>query len=106
MAERQEHPPRPRRGDPGAEIVGHERIVRGDAECSDIARELLRFRIHMRPRIVRIGDGVDVEEHRARKMGGEEILRRQRPDAGHLVRRVDDLDPGIIEMRGEPVGRD
>src|SRR4029077_3581855 len=63
MAEREEHPPRPRRGDPGAGIIRHDGIARRDAEGRDVTRELFGIRKHMRPRIVWIGDGVNVEEH-------------------------------------------
>ena len=60
----------------------------------------------MRPRIVGIGDGVDVEEHRARNMRAEIIVRRQRQHAGQLGGCVDDPDLGIVETGGEPVGGD
>ena len=60
----------------------------------------------MRPRVIGIGDGVDIEEHRARNMRAEIIVRRQRQHAGHLVGGVDDLDFGIVETGGEPVGGD
>ncbi len=60
----------------------------------------------MRPRIVVIGDGIDIEEHRARNMRGKIIVRRQRQHAGHLVGRVDDLDFGIVDMGGKPIGGD
>ena len=40
MAEREEHPPRARRGDPTAVIVDHHGIAAGNAERRDIAHEL------------------------------------------------------------------
>ncbi len=106
MAERQEHPPRPGRGDPAAGIVGDHGVAGGNAERRDVAGKLLGIRIHMRPRIVAIGDGVDVEKHRAGNVRGEIIIGRQRQHAGHLVGRVDDFDFWVVEMGGEPVGRD
>ena len=60
----------------------------------------------MRPRVVGIGDGADIEKHRAWNMRAEIIVRWQRQHAGHLVGRVDDLDLRIVDVRGEPVGRD
>src|SRR6202035_4951276 len=60
----------------------------------------------MRPRVVGIGDGVDIEKHRARNMRAEIIVRWQWQHAGHLVGRVDDFDFWVIETGGEPVGGD
>ena len=60
----------------------------------------------MRPRIVVIGDRIDIEKHRARNMRGEIIVDRQRQHARQLEGRVDDLDLGVVEMGGEPVGGD
>ncbi len=106
MAERQEHPPRPRRGDPAAGIIGDDGVGIGNAEGCNIARELIGARKHMRSRIPVIGDGVDVEEHRARQMHGPVIVHGQRQHAGQFGGRINDPDPGIIDMGGEPIGGD
>ena len=70
--------------DPGAGIVGHHGVAAGNAERRYVARKLRRVRIHMRPRIVGIGDRADIEKHRARNMRAEIIVRRQRQHAGIL----------------------
>ena len=106
VAERQEHPPRPRRGDPAAGIIDHDGIVVADAERADVAAELLGVGKHVRQRVGMIGHRIDIEEHRARNMRGEIIVLRQRQHARQLERGVDDLDVGIVEMRGEPFGGD
>ena len=104
MAERQEHPPCPGGCDPAAGIVGDHGIARGNPERRDVARELLGIRIHMRPRIIVVGDRVDIEKHGARNMRAEIIVRWQRQHAGHLERGVDDFDSWIVDTGGEPIG--
>src|ERR1700682_3797053 len=58
----------------------------------------------MRPRVIRIGDGADVEEHRAWNMPAEIIVRWQRQHPRHLVGCVDDFDLWVVETGGEPIG--
>src|SRR5712671_3191902 len=58
----------------------------------------------MRPRVIRIGDGADIEKHRAWNMPAEIIVRWQRQHPGHLVGRVDDFDLWVVETGGEPIG--
>src|SRR6266404_2357411 len=103
MAERQEHPPRPGCRDPGAGVIGYHGVATGNAERGNIARELFGTRIHMRPRVVAIGDVPDIEKHRAWNMRAEIIVRWQRQHARHLVGRVDDFDLRIVETSSEPV---
>src|SRR5882762_584264 len=58
----------------------------------------------MRPRVIRIGDGADIEKHRTWNMPAEIIVRWQRQHPGHLVGRVDDFDLWVVETGGEPIG--
>src|ERR1700737_4169868 len=60
----------------------------------------------MRPRAIGIGDGPDMEKHRAWGMRPEIILRWRRQHAPHLLGRVDDFDFWIVETGGEPVAGD
>ncbi len=70
------------------------------------ARELRRVGKHMRPRIIVIGDRIDVEKHRARNMGGEIVVDRQRQHARQFEGRIDNTHLGVVDMGGEPVGGD
>src|SRR4030095_15513491 len=58
----------------------------------------------MRPRIIVVGNRVDIEEHGARNMRAEIIVRRQRQHAGHLEGSVDDFDFWIVDPAGKPIG--
>ncbi len=58
----------------------------------------------MRPRIIVVGNRIDIEKHGARNMRTEIIVRRQRQHAGHLEGCVDDLDLWIVDTGGEPIG--
>src|SRR6267378_803774 len=58
----------------------------------------------MRPRVIRIGDGADIEKHRTWNMPAEIIVRWQRQHPGHFVGRVDDFDLRVVETGGEPIG--
>ena len=49
---------------------------------------------------------VDIEEHRAGKMGGEIIVLGQRQHAGQLEAGIDDFHIGIVDMRRQPFGGD
>ncbi len=60
----------------------------------------------MRPGVIGIGDGPDIEKHRAWNMRAEIIIRWQRQHARHLVGCVDDFDFWIVETGGEPIGGD
>ncbi|KAH2776834.1 hypothetical protein KXW38_009839, partial [Aspergillus fumigatus] len=106
FAERQKHPPGTGTRDPAAGIVDHDGIVIADAERADVAAELLGGGKHVRQRIGMIRHRVDVEEHRARDVRGEIVVLRQRQHARHLEAGVDDPDAGLVEVCGQPFGRD
>ena len=70
------------------------------------ARDVAALGISSGDTVVVYDAGGDVEIDRAWNVGGEKIVRRQRQHARHLVGRIDDLDPGIFEPGGKPVGGD
>ena len=78
VAERQEHPPRPRPGNPASKVINNDCILRGNSQRADIARELRSIRIHMRKRRRTIRYGIDIEEHRAGNVRGVKIIDSQR----------------------------
>jgi len=51
-----------------------------------------------------VGDGVDVEESRARDMRGEELLLGVAFQRREVKRPVDDADLGLAQPRCEPFG--
>ncbi|MGY3356650.1 hypothetical protein ACVWZK_003313 [Bradyrhizobium sp. GM0.4] len=73
---------------------------------TDVAAELLGTRIHVRQRVGMVRDRIDVEEHRARQMRGEIIVLRQWQHTRQLEAGVEHLDVGVIDVGGEPFGRD
>jgi hypothetical protein len=63
-------------------------------------------RQHVRQVAGVVGDRVDVEEHRAGHVRGEELGLRVALQRRQMPRAVDHRDPLAAEPRGEPVGRD
>ena len=105
-AEGAKRPPHARRAHPVTGVIDHDPVRVADAERADIAGERVRRRQHMRQDRRTVGDGVDVEEHRARNMCGGIILRRGRRDARHLVAAVDKAQRRVGKVGLQPRGRD
>ena len=103
-AEDAEGPPHARRRIEAGRVIDHDSVGLGDAERAHRRAELVRSGQHVRQIGGRVGDGVEVEEHRARNMRGDifrlgvALLRWQ------IIGCVDDDDIGLAELAGEPFG--
>ncbi len=104
-AERLQHPPGPRRRVQRAVVVDDDAIAVADPQRLHPAGELVRRREHVRGRIVRIGDLVDVEEDRAGDVRRLIFRPRVAAGAGQEQGRVDHAQVGRAQLGCQPVGR-
>src|SRR5262249_20969150 len=105
-AEQAERPPHPRRGEHAGAVIDHDGVGLRDAECADIAAELLSARQHVGKWIGMVRDRIEVEADRTRNVAGKELSRSVALLRRKIERAVDWNEIGAAELRGEPVGSD
>jgi hypothetical protein len=101
-----EHPPHPAGAEQAGGVVGHNPVGAGNAEPADGVGEDRGRRQHVRQIARLLGDGVDIEEHRAGDVAFEKLGPPVAAGGRHVPRRVDHADARRVQVRGQPVGRD
>jgi hypothetical protein len=99
-------PPHAGGGEQAGRIVDHEAHAVAQAERRHLVGEFLRVGQHMRQPGRDVGDDVDVEENRARNVALAELVGPDAPGQRQVPRAIDDGDPRIAKMGGQPIRAD
>ena len=105
-AESAQRPPHPRGGEQAGGIVDDEAHAVAQAQRRHLVGELHLVGQHVRQAGRRVGDRVDVEEHRAGDVAEAKLLRAHASGRRQVPGPVDDSDLRLAEMGGQPIASD